>query len=222
VGDSENEMPSTETERAQALEQLNAEVRSCPKCPLSQTRRHAVPGEGPLDAEVMFIGEGPGYHEDAQGRPFVGPAGRFLDELLQTIGLQRDQVYITSVVKCRPPGNRDPAPNEIAACAPYLDRQLEIVNPKVIVTLGRYSMARFFPGQSISRIHGQAKREGNRAIFAMYHPAAALHRQDLQPVLRQDMLKIPALLKELRRQGPVQSSQPGQEDDDEPQQLSLF
>jgi DNA polymerase len=170
----------------------------------------------------MFIGEGPGYHEDMQGRPFVGPAGRFLEELLQSIGLRRDQVYITNVVKCRPPGNRDPAPNEIAACAPYLDRQLAILNPKVIVTLGRYSMARFFPGQSISRIHGQAKREGNRAILAMYHPAAALHRQELQPVLRQDMLKVPALLEELQHQGPDQPAEPGQEDEDEPQQLSLF
>lgn len=215
------------SEPAEALEQLNAEVRSCPKCPLAETRTRAVPGEGPLDAEVMFIGEGPGYHEDVQGRPFVGPAGKFLDELLHSIGLQRDRVYITNVVKCRPPANRDPAPNEISACAPYLDRQLAILQPKVIVTLGRYSMARFFPGQSISRIHGQPKREGNRVIFPMYHPAAALHRQDLQPVLRQDMLKIPALLEELRQQaaaGGGSGQTPEQQDteDDEPLQLSLF
>jgi DNA polymerase len=213
------------SEPAAALELLNAEVRSCTKCPLAETRTHAVPGEGPPDAEVLFIGEGPGYHEDVQGRPFVGPSGRFLDELLQSIGLQRDQVYITSVVKCRPPANRDPAPNEISACAPYLDRQLAILQPRVIVTLGRYSMARFFPGQSISRIHGQPRREGNRTIFPMYHPAAALHRQDLQPLLRQDMLKIPALLDELRQQAVVSSGQSAAQpdiEDDEPQQLALF
>jgi DNA polymerase len=141
--------------REQELDILNAEVRKCTLCPLSKTRTKAVPGEGPVNAEIMLIGEGPGFHEDRQGRPFVGPSGRFLEELLESIGLTRDQVYITNVVKCRPPENRDPAPPEIAVCAPYLDRQLAILSPKIVVTLGRHSMARYFPGQSITRIHGQ-------------------------------------------------------------------
>ena len=201
---------------------LNAEVRTCTKCPLSRTRTKAVPGEGPHDAEIMFIGEGPGYHEDVQGRPFVGPAGRFLEELLESVGLRRDQVYITNVVKCRPPSNRDPAPEEVAACAPYLERQLSLLAPKIIVTLGRFSMARFFPGQSISRIHGQPKRDGNRIIFPMFHPAAALHRQEFAAPIREDMLKIPALLEEARRTQTEDQPEAPAPSDDEPQQLSLF
>ncbi len=216
-------------EREKQLADLNVEVRSCVKCRLSETRTNAVPGEGPLDAELLFIGEGPGFHEDKQGRPFVGPSGRFLTELIESIGLTREQVYITNVVKCRPPENRDPAPDEIAACAPYLDRQLGLLKPRIVVTLGRYSMARFFPGQSISRIHGQPKREGDTIIFPMFHPAAALHRQELAGTLRQDMLKIPALLEELRERSskasglePKSEPEPESEPDDGPQQLSLF
>jgi uracil-DNA glycosylase len=210
----------------QELADLDAEVRVCTRCPLAHTRTRAVPGEGPLDAELLFIGEGPGYHEDRQGRPFVGPAGRLLEELLESIGLRRDQVYLTSVVKCRPPKNRDPAPSELAACAPYLDRQIPLLNPKLIVTLGRFSMARWFPGQSIMRIHGQAKRVGERVIFPMIHPAAALHRPENQAIIREDMLKIPGLLRELRAamMSPsiVSAEDATEADEDEPTQLSMF
>jgi uracil-DNA glycosylase family 4 len=186
------------TDRAADLAKLDEEVRGCPLCDLCKTRTHAVPGDGPVDAEVMFIGEGPGYHEDQRGHPFVGPAGRLLDELLAAIDLDRSKVYITNVVKCRPPGNRDPLPHEIEACAPYLERQLALIKPKVVVTLGRYSMARFFPGASISKIHGQPKRIDSTIYFPMYHPAAALHRSDLMATVKADMLKIPALLQEAR------------------------
>ena len=211
-------------ERAASMAELEAQVRVCPLCDLSKTRTHAVPGEGPIDAEIMFIGEGPGYHEDMQGRPFVGPSGRFLEELLASIGLRRDQVFITNVVKCRPPENRDPAPNEIEACVPYyLDRQIAIIDPKVIVTLGRFSMAKFVPGKSISRIHGQPKREGHRIIFPMFHPAAALHRQELRQMIEEDMLKIPALLEEARREAASEKPERVPEPEpDVPQQLTLF
>src|SRR5215212_7988588 len=137
-----------------SLKGLEAQVKVCRLCKLAKTRTNAVPGEGDPHAEVMFIGEGPGYHEDKQGLPFVGAAGQFLNELLHIAGLDRQGVYITNVVKCRPPNNRDPEPEEKAACAPYLERQMALINPQVIVTLGRHSMARFFPGELISRIHG--------------------------------------------------------------------
>lgn len=210
--------------REQELAVLNEEVRTCQRCPLALTRHRAVPGEGPIDAEIMFIGEGPGYHEDMQGRPFVGPSGRFLEELLASIGMRRDQVFITNVVKCRPPENRDPAPNEIEVCVPYyLDRQIAIIDPKVIVTLGRFSMAKFFPGKSISRIHGQPKREGHRIIFPMFHPAAALHRQELRQMIEEDMSKIPALLDEARREAATEKPERVPEPEpDVPQQLTLF
>ncbi|HVA90358.1 MAG TPA: uracil-DNA glycosylase [Chloroflexota bacterium] len=209
----------------QELAALQAEVRACTRCGLARTRTLAVPGEGPLDAEVLLVGEAPGHHEDVSGRPFVGQAGRFLDELLSSVGLTRDQVYISSVVKCRPPSNRDPAPAELAACAPYLERQLGLLNPMVIVTLGRFAMARWFPGQSIMRIHGQPRRDGDRWIFPMLHPAAALHRREHEPVIREDMLKIPALLEEIRRERaipiPAPTEEPPPEEDDR-RQLSLF
>ena len=211
-------------ERLAEINVLNEEVRTCPKCDLATTRKRSVPGEGPLDAEIMFIGEGPGYNEDVQGRPFVGNAGTFLEELLASIGMRRDQVYITNVVKCRPPQNRDPAPDEIAACSPYLDRQIAILDPRLIVTLGRFSMARFFPGKTITRIHGQPKRENGRIIFPMMHPAAALHRPENRQLVEEDMLKIPGLLDEARRlQHLTQMAEPeAPPDPDEPQQLSLF
>jgi len=154
-----------------------------------------------VDAEVMFIGEAPGFHEDKQGCPFIGPAGQLLNELLESVDLDRGKVYITNVVKCRPPNNRDPMPQEIAACAPYLERQIATIKPKVVVTLGRYSMAKFFPGVSISKIHGQPKRIGNTYYFPMYHPAAALHQASLLSVVRADMLKLPAILDEARALG---------------------
>ncbi|MGH2581735.1 MAG: uracil-DNA glycosylase family protein, partial [Anaerolineales bacterium] len=155
------------------LKQVAAEASVCTKCDLQFSRKLAVPGEGPADAEIMFIGEGPGFHENEQGRPFVGAAGQFLEELLASIGMKREQVFITNVVKCRPPGNRDPQIEELEACSPYLERQIQAINPKVIVTLGRFSMARFLPNARISQVHGQAMKVRGRTIVPMYHPAAA-------------------------------------------------
>lgn len=176
------------------LERLAAEINRCTKCPLHRGRTHAVPGEGPEDAEIMFIGEAPGFHEDQQGRPFVGAAGQFLEELLESIGLTRDDVYITNVIKCRPPGNRDPLPDEINSCEPYLDRQIELIQPTIVVTLGRFSMARAFPQARISRIHGQPRKINEIVYYPMYHPAAALHRPSLRPTVEEDMQRIPDLI----------------------------
>ena len=196
-----------------ALSELYQEIAACQRCDLAKYRTRAVPGEGPENAEILFIGEAPGWHEDQQGRPFVGPAGQFLDKLLASIGLRREQVYITNVVKDRPPENRDPLPTEIAACRKWLDRQIELIRPKMIVTLGRYSMAMFFPGKSISKIHGTAQKRNNVIYYAMYHPAAALHQQSLRQAIEADMLKIPSLLAEAKTR-PEAGSQP--------QQLSMF
>jgi len=179
-----------------ALTDLYKEIGSCRLCELGYQRNRAVPGEGPEDAVIAFIGEAPGWHEDQQGRPFVGPAGQFLDELLALIGKKRQDVYICNVLKCRPPGNRDPLPTEIKTCQAWLDRQLEILRPRMIVTLGRYSMARFFPGETISRIHGKARKSDDIIYFPMYHPAAALHQQSLRETIKADMLRIPSLLAE--------------------------
>lgn len=183
-------------EQAIALRDLAAEIAVCPNCELAKTRTHAVPGEGNPNADIAFIGEGPGFHEDQQARPFVGAAGKFLDELLTSIGLRRQDVFIGNVIKCRPPGNRDPLPGEISACKPWLDRQLEIINPRVIVTLGRFSLQRYFPGQSISRIHGQPRKLAEVTVVPMYHPAAALHQASLRRVIEQDFQKLPAILQE--------------------------
>lgn len=181
-------------EPARELTALYDEIADCPNCPLARTRTQTVPGAGAAPAEVMCIGEAPGAREDQLGLPFVGPAGRFLDELLSAAGLSRESVYIANIVKCRPPENRDPQPDEIAACRGYLDRQIELVDPRVIVTLGRFSMARWFPGESIGRIHGQARRIGGRVVMPMYHPAAALHRGDLRPVITADFAQLPGLI----------------------------
>ncbi|MCX6003708.1 MAG: uracil-DNA glycosylase [Chloroflexi bacterium] len=161
---------------------------------MQKTRTKVVPGEGAENADILFIGEAPGWHEDQQGRPFVGPAGQFLDSLLASINLKRQQVYIANVIKCRPPGNRDPLPIEIANCQKWLNRQIELLSPKIIVTLGRYSMARFFPGKSISNIHCTTQTQNGAIYFAMYHPAAALHQGNLRQTIEQDMLKLPSLL----------------------------
>ncbi len=185
------------------LEQVAAEVRVCPKCELARTRTKAVPGEGQPRTRVMLIGEGPGWHEDQQGRPFVGNAGKFLNELLAKAGLRREDVFITNVVKCRPPGNRDPLPDEIAACAPYLERQIAAIDPEIIVTLGRFSMARWFAGERISKIHGQPKRDGKRLIVPMYHPAAALHQSALRGAIEEDFAKLPKILAEAEREREV-------------------
>ena len=175
-------------------------VSSCTDCQLHAGRTNAVPGEGPDAAELLFIGEGPGFHEDRQGRPFVGPAGKFLEDLLQSIGMTRDQVYIANMVKCRPPDNRDPVPNEIAACSKYLDRQIELLDPLLIVTLGRFSTARFIPGQSISRVRGRLRRVNGRHIFPIMHPAAGLRRQEMRAAIEEDFAKIPGLMDVLRIQ----------------------
>lgn len=184
---------------AAQMREIETQVRACTLCKLSKTRTNAVPGEGNYGAEVMFIGEGPGYHEDRQGRPFVGNAGQFLNELLSIAGLSRQDVFIANVVKCRPPNNRDPMPDEMAACAPYLDRQIALINPRIIVTLGRYSMARFFPGERISQIHGMARVVEGRMCVAMYHPAAGLHQASLADVIRSDFRKLPIYMEQGRK-----------------------
>ena len=197
------------------LIELYKEIAICQRCELSQGRTKTVPGEGPENAEIMFIGEAPGFHEDRQGRPFVGAAGKFLDELLASIGLTREDVYIGNVIKCRPPGNRDPLADEIAACEPFLDKQIELIQPKLIVTLGRFSMARYFPNAKITRIHGQPKRIGNRIYYPMFHPAAALHQPKWRPIVKEDMLKIPQILKEAEGLGEAEPLE-------QAAQLSLF
>ncbi len=196
-----------------ALSELYEEIALCQQCEIAKFRTKVVPGEGAEQAEILLIGEAPGWHEDQQGRPFVGPAGQFLNQLLASIGLQREQVYIANVIKCRPTGNRDPLPVEIRNCRKWLERQIELIRPKMIVTLGRYSMAMFFPGKSISKIHGTAQKQDNVIYYAMYHPAAALHQQSLRQAIETDMLKIPSLLAEAKN---VPETKP------EVQQLKMF
>jgi DNA polymerase len=179
-----------------ALNELSETITVCQQCEIARNRTKAVPGEGSESADIMFIGEAPGYYEDQSGRPFVGPAGKFLEQLLASICLNREQVFIANIIKCRPPGNRDPLPGEIQNCCNWLERQIGIIRPKIIVTLGRYSMAKFFPGKSISKIHGTAQKQDDIIHYAMYHPAAALHQQSLRQTIEADMLKIPALLVE--------------------------
>jgi DNA polymerase len=164
----------------------------------------------------MFIGEAPGFHEDQQGRPFVGQAGQFLDRLLASINLDRKQVYIANVIKCRPPDNREPLPTEIQNCQHWLDTQIKLIKPKMIVTLGRYSMAPYYPGKSISKVHGTAIKQDGMLIFAMYHPAAALHQQSLKQAIEDDMKKIPKLLAVLNNI-PEEKPKPPQA-----QQLNMF
>jgi uracil-DNA glycosylase family 4 len=199
------------------LHQIAQDVSTCTACKLHHSRKNAVPGEGPVHADLMFIGEGPGFHENEQGRPFVGAAGKFLEELLGTIDLQREDVFIGNVVKCRPPGNRDPLPEEIEACSPYLKRQIEAINPKVIITLGRFSMARYFPNAKISQIHGQAKEIDGRLIVPMYHPAAALHQPSLRSVVKEDFAMLPRMI-----DSGASASTPVEPENTDPEQLSLF
>ncbi len=174
---------------------LYAEIADCPACALARGRARTVPGSGPAPCDLMFIGEAPGQREDELGLPFVGRSGQFLDELLASIGRGRADVYVTNVVKCRPPENRDPLPDEMAACAGYLERQIAAVNPRVIATLGRLSMARWFPAERISQIHGRARDSDGRTVIPMYHPAAALRDGSLRAVMRDDFAQIPALLR---------------------------
>jgi DNA polymerase len=181
-------------EKRRALTAIAKRVAACTACGLCKGRTNAVPGEGNPAAEIVFIGEGPGFYEDQQGRPFVGASGKFLDELLAGIGLDRKKVFIANVVKCRPPQNRDPQPDEIAACAEHLEAQLAAIQPKVVVTLGRHSMQRYFPGEAISRVHGQPRRKGDLIVVPMYHPAAALHQGSLRRVIEADFARLPGFL----------------------------
>lgn len=207
------------------LAQIAKEVTVCTKCALHHSRKKAVPGEGPATAEIMFIGEGPGFHENEQGRPFVGAAGQFLDQLLAQAGVTRADVFVTNVVKCRPPQNRDPLPDEIDTCTSnYLDHQIKAINPSIIVTLGRFSMNKFFPGAKISAVHGQMRKVGDRYVIAMFHPAAALHQASLKPAILADFAKLPELLKQARtglgKSAPVEKVEEKKEDD--PKQMSMF
>jgi DNA polymerase len=222
----------------ESLDQIASEVSTCTSCILHQTRNKSVPGEGPVDSEIMLIGEGPGFNENEQGRPFVGAAGKFLEELLAQAGLKRTDVWIGNVVKCRPPGNRDPLPDELAACNLYLERQITALNPKIIITLGRFSMGKFMPGVKITQVHGQMRKVGERFVIAMFHPAAALHQAALKPAILADFGKLPQLLdvarkaqdasarEELAKQAPGQVAEPTPAYEalqpEEPKQMKLF
>lgn len=173
---------------------LLQQVHGCTRCTLSQKRITAVPGEGNLSSDIVFIGEGPGFYEDQQGRPFVGRAGQLLEELLESIGLGREEVYITNMVKCRPPNNRDPLPGEIQACKPFLDRQLEMIRPKVVVTLGRYSFSKFFPNTPIGKARGKPRTWNGLVVYPMYHPAAALRNGSFRTILETDFRALPSIV----------------------------
>lgn len=201
------------------LKAVEAGVRSCTRCRLAQSRTQAVPGVGPAGAQIMFIGEAPGFYEDQQGEPFVGPAGHFLNELLSQIGLERKDVYITNVVKCRPPQNRDPQPDEIEACRDWLDKQIQSIKPKVIVTISRYAMARWFPERKISEIHGHARRFGDLVVVPMYHPAAALHQPSLRRVVEEDFHRLPDYIK---NPGKVAAGSTSSTTKSPPEQLKMF
>jgi DNA polymerase len=180
--------------REAELKKIASQIRSCTRCKLHENRTTAVPGSGPADANVFFLGEGPGAREDEQGLPFVGRSGRYLDQLLEGIDLDREKVFITNVVKCRPPSNRDPYVAEVQACAPYLDRQLEIIQPRLVVTLGRFAMEHFISDGRISDVHGEPRHINDTIYLPLYHPAAALYRGSLRRVMEDDFRKIPELL----------------------------
>jgi DNA polymerase len=207
---------------AAALEGLVEEIRVCTRCDLHSVANKAVPGEGPSDARVMLVGEAPGFNEDKQGRPFVGAAGRFLEELLGEAGLKREDVYITNVVKHRPPNNRDPLPAELTACLPWLQRQIEIIKPRFIVTLGRFSLGTFFPGSMISKVHGEVREKDGRYYFAMYHPAAALHQEKLRQTLLEDARKLGTFLRETDVETDEKQTVTPENGEDAPEQLSFF
>lgn len=209
------------------LAKIAQAVSVCTHCALHEGRKKSVPGEGPATAEIMFIGEGPGFHENEQGRPFVGAAGKFLDQLLAQAGVTREDVFIGNVVKCRPPGNRDPLPDELAACDIHLEAQIQAINPSIIVTLGRFSMNKFIPGVKISSVHGQMRKVGDRFVIPMFHPAAALHQAALKPSILADFAKLPDQLNEARtalgRNVVIQKKKEAVvQQDEKPKQLSLF
>jgi len=212
---------------AKILDEIAQQVAVCEKCELHFSRKHAVPGAGSPETEILFIGEGPGFHENEQGLPFVGRSGKFLDELLAGCGMDRSTVFITNVVKCRPPGNRDPKKEELAACGRYLDRQIEAINPKVIVTLGRFSMAKFIYNAKISQIHGQPRWVRGRLIVPMYHPAAALRLGSLRPVMKEDFARLPEWIEQARQAEPEQYDRGGDSaessiHDSSAEQIGLF
>ncbi|MXW30044.1 MAG: uracil-DNA glycosylase [Chloroflexi bacterium] len=200
---------------------LHQQIHTCQECALHRARTNAVPGEGAPNASLMFIGEGPGFNEDRQGRPFVGPAGQFLDELLLSIGLKREDVFITNMVKCRPPNNRDPFPGEISACSRYLDAQIDSIKPAVIVPLGRHALARWFPRDSISKVRARPRVFDGITIFPLYHPAAALHNGALRATIEADFAKLGALLREREEHG-TPSEDDAQDEAGGSQQLSMF
>lgn len=208
------------------ISKIAQEVSICTNCALHESRKKSVPGEGPANAEIMFIGEGPGFHENEQGRPFVGAAGKFLDQLLAQAGVTRADVFIGNVVKCRPPGNRDPLTEELAACDIHLEAQIKAINPSIIVTLGRFSMNKFIPGAKISAIHGQMRKVGDRFVIPMFHPAAALHQAALKPAILADFAKLPELLKQARaaqgKSAGEKTKEETQQQNEEPKQLNLF
>ena len=204
-----------------SLDEIARLVRQCSDCELGRGRKNAVPGEGSPDADLMIIGEGPGAQEDLLGRPFVGRAGQFLDELLGYIGLKREDVFIANMVKCRPPENRDPLPAEVSACNKYLVRQIELLDPLLIVTLGRVSLARFFPGESMTRARGKVREKDGRFIYPVMHPAAALYRQEVRPGIIEDFKAIPGVLDDIRNSSAAPVPAPAPESP-AAQQLSLF
>ncbi len=215
-------------DRAEALAAIAAQVKTCTKCDLYKGTTNAVPGAGNIYTDIMFIGEGPGFNEDKQGLPFVGRSGDYLNYLLNLIDLNRDQVFITNVVKHRPPDNRDPLPDEMIACKGYLDDQIELINPSVIATLGRFSMARYFPGAKISQIHGQPKYddEKGRAYYPLFHPAAVLRNPGLRRDMEADIKRLLEVVEKVKTMRSSEAAPPKPKDDDKPsgppKQLSLF
>ena len=209
------------------MQDISKQVSICDKCDLHFSRKRSVPGEGPINAQILFIGEGPGFNENEMGRPFVGQAGKFLDELIGHAGYKRPDVFITNVVKCRPPDNRDPLPDELTACAFYLDKQIETINPDIIVTLGRFSMAKFFPIARISAIHGKPAWINGRLIIPMFHPAAALHQPALKNDIINDFKRLPEAISEAqKKKKPLieikQEIEKSTATDEPAEQLSLF
>lgn len=200
------------------FDDLESQIKSCSQCRLSEGRTQAVPGAGSRTADIMFVGEGPGYYEDQQGVPFIGQAGKVLNYLLGSIGLKREDVFITNMVKCRPPDNRDPQADELSSCSTYLDKQIELISPKVIVTLGRFSFSKFFPGEAISKARGKPRKWRDTIVYPMYHPAAALHNPKLRPILENDFKNLPPIIQGIQQQVVEEP----EEESPQAKQLNLF
>lgn len=225
--DEDEEVDMEDWREARTLEELYERIKECRSCPLAETRTNLVLGCGDENAEIMFVGEAPGYHEDRQGLPFVGPAGQFLDQLLRSIGLERSQVYIANTLKCRPPDNRDPLPEELAACTPYLFKQIEIIRPRIICTLGNHATKTLLrTSAGISQLHGKLVRRGGLAYVPLFHPAAALHKPPLKAVLIEDFQRLGEHLEAERvrwreEERPVEEEVPVEEEE-QPEQMGLF